>query len=176
MTTVAWDQKVLAVDSLITRTRGEDVDILHVNSCEKMFLMDDGCVFTWCGPVEDGWKFMEWYNTNHKNGTEQPYPKVEGNFTGLLLRLDGTLAEYWDSARYGIVKEKMAFGAVTGSLVAIGAMMAGAGAIDAVRIAMKRCPYTGGEMVMAGKIDEKNKQGSISKKENKTLSQRIYHT
>lgn len=137
MTTIAWDGKTLAVDSL--ETKGSTITSTNI---KKLFL-DVGrfkaVAFT--GSTQDVDEVMDWIKSEEKNQL-----KFDGNFTILAIDEKGRCYRQNKAEIGGFTLEKGLITEGCGSDIALGAMDAGATAIEAVKIACKRNIYTGGKV------------------------------
>ena len=159
MTTIAWDGKTIAADSLVTES-GQ----VMTPSTRKLYPLFDGMgqkyVLGWTGPLHlmrltipriltsetKGWpafssRFLEFMRDIQKG-------EVDYGFTILRcspMRMD--LMDYWMHYPELRVRTGDLHAIGTGSAYAIGAMMAGATAAEAVKIASERSASTGGKIV-----------------------------
>lgn len=138
MTTIAWDGKTLATDSMVT----SDETIL--STVDKKLYLDVGrfkAVAT-CGSAVKTDALIFWI----KEGEEGSPPKMGEDDCILCVTSDGDLYVYWhhDSDCHYCATGNMAAG--SGSDIAFGALDAGATAVEAIKIASKRNVYTGGKV------------------------------
>ncbi len=136
MTTIAWDGRILAVDS-------------QTNSGEIILSQDEDKLFrnigiykaiAFTGVLQEAVVFTDWV----VGGMKKDSPAFEGcamciDDKGWLYVFDGKY-----KGRPLIVKHQDANG--SGYQIALGAMYAGANAIEAVEIACMRDVYTGGKV------------------------------
>lgn len=137
MTTIAWDGKTLAVDSQVTK--GETITSINT---KKLFL-DVGpfkaVAFT--GTNQDIKSVLDWIESGDKNQL-----KFDEFFIILAIDHKGK-CQRMNKAEIG--EFTLEGGVVTegcGGDIALGAMDAGATAVEAVKIACKRDIYTGGRV------------------------------
>jgi len=147
MTTIAYRDGILAADSRVTH--GEDGSA-RTHTCKKLFrkTITQGkktfeVVIATAGESSPGMVFVDWY------GTGKPIPDIflhlGGDFTCLVLTPQG-LFEYDVYCRAEEVLDDF-YAIGSGAKVALGAMACGKSAIEAVRIAARYDPYTGGRIV-----------------------------
>ena len=146
MTTIAYRDGVLAADSRVTY--GEDGSA-RVHTCKKLFRkrVTHGkktfdVIIATAGESSPGMVFVDWY------GTGKPIPDIflhlGGDFSCLVLTPQG-LFEYDVYCRAEeILDDFYAIG--SGAKAALAAMHCGKSAIEAVRIAARIDPYTGGRI------------------------------
>lgn len=147
MTTIAYKDGVLAADSQVTY--GEDGGA-RKHTCKKLFRKTVGTgrkahdvIIATAGESSPGMIFVDWY------GTDKPIPEVflhlDADFTCLVLTPRG-LFEYDVYCRgEEITEDCYAIG--SGAKAALAAMHCGKSALEAVRIAARIDPYTGGRVV-----------------------------
>lgn len=134
MTTIAYCKGVLAGDSQATddqvwKTR----KISRINSSAGTLLVG------WCGEVHSALVFVEWLK-NDKN--RKPDISNE-DFEAIVVAETGKVT-IWTSNLIPWAPRGKFFAIGSGGKVAMGAMLAGKGAVDAVKIACKVDPYTRG--------------------------------
>ena len=132
MTTIAYRDGVIAGDSA---TSGDGNVIGH---CTKVHRIR-GRLVGLCGPIEDGEAFRLWLKAGAKPKAK-PEP-LDEDFLALLVEPDGRVVEY--GRRLVPVGYEAPFYAIgSGGALALGAMAAGAGAEEAVRIACRFDHYS----------------------------------
>jgi len=138
MTVIAWDGKTLAADKLTTSG-----DVALTTTKIFTFELDNKPVYAAsCGTLVEGLILIDWY----KDGADpEKYPEFQkGEKTGstLVIVRDGVCYE-WQTYATPIKHQDpfIAFGC--GREFAIGAMAAGATAIEAVEIASRHNPDCG---------------------------------
>jgi hypothetical protein len=136
MTTIATDGKSMAADS-----RGCCNDVIRCDTEIKIYRLVDGRIAGCSGTITAARDYVRWLN----EGGEKPNVDKENGFHALVLSLDGTAQIHGNDDLPDNVDIPAAIG--SGSSLALGAMLAGAGPTDAVAIAMKRDPFTGGAIV-----------------------------
>lgn len=133
MTTVAWDGETLACD---TRMVGS---YIHQYEARKVFRAN-GALIAGAGTYEDVLTFVDWY----KRGADvESKPSLTDDSTYLVIR-DGEAWKCGPACRLHQVGAPHAIG--SGCCEAMGAMLAGASAKQAVLIAMKLDQHTGGKV------------------------------
>jgi hypothetical protein len=148
VTTIAVRDGIVAADSWATHWSEEGGSRRHV--CSKLYRkrITEGrksfdVIIATAGETSPGLLFVDWYGS----GAEPPQMVRElgGDFTCLILTPHG-LYEADQYCRPDAVLE--AFYAVgSGAKAALAAMHCGKSAVDAVRIAARIDPYTGGRVV-----------------------------
>jgi hypothetical protein len=131
MTTIAYDGKVLASDSLMT---GYDIRRGHV---EKIHRLSDGRMFALSGDyihTDDVRNYLE--------GKRVDPPK--GDYTVVLVQPDGQARLIKDGSTGVNVPHPLAIG--SGDVIALTAMRCGMGAEHAVKIAIEMDVYSGGDV------------------------------
>lgn len=121
------NKEVMAADSQVTSGNRKS----HTLKIYKV----DGDIIGFCGGLEDGLLFVDWYK--HKGDK----PSMEEDFGALVLCKDGTMFEYGSKLVKSEIKEPFA-SIGSGSDIAIGAMEMGADPKQAVKIAAKWDAYT----------------------------------
>lgn len=133
MTTIAWDGKTLASDS---RQIGDYVDQCNVT---KIFTVGSSYLGL-AGDSGKGQIFLRWYKDQTKPRPDQH--SLDG-FEALIIK--GSRTYYVDKTCELIECGKPA-AIGSGCDCAMGAMLAGATAIEAVKIAIKLDQYSGGKV------------------------------
>ena len=135
MTTVAYRDGVLAGDTKVTE--GETV---VDDKQRKVYKLRDGCLYGFAGNLEDGLRLLR---ALRKDLDAHPSGLVE--FSALLVYPDGEVGLYEGNTW---VKQKGAYFAIgSGAVCALSAMDAGAGAVEAVKIGIKRDLRSGGRVM-----------------------------
>lgn len=136
MTTCAWDGTTLASDTRCT------CDIEYVGNESKIFRID-GRLVAGAGATTGIRKFLSWYEKDRRVKT---YPTfVEGEDIEMMTITEDGQASLW--TRHGLGCKLVAPCAIgSGQRFAIGAMLAGKTAVEAVEIAMQRDTATGGDI------------------------------
>lgn len=134
MTTIAFDGKYVATDSLITSG-----DVVYGHT-DKIHEVSGGILIT-AGNCEDWVSAVEWFN----NGRDPLNKPTLENFISIFVPDDGgTVMEY--GSRLIPVFVPVPWSAGTGSDFAKSAMMLGKGAHEAVEFACSLDIYSGGEV------------------------------
>jgi hypothetical protein len=107
------------------------------DDCTKVFKLKGGQLFGGSHSSED---IERLYQSLIKN---QPPPKLE-DIAGLLINQRGHIMLYEGNIWQRIKMPYYAIG--SGSIIAFGALDAGASALEAVRIACRRDPWSGGKI------------------------------
>ncbi len=130
MTIVICDKTAMAADSQATSPYG-------MTACSKVFRLRTGEIVGLSGTLVDGLLFIEWL----KEGAEGKAPPMK-NVEALMIK-GGRIWNY-DSSSFAMkVTDKVA-AIGSGAQFALGAYYAGAGLKQAVQIACKLDPYSGG--------------------------------
>lgn len=146
MTTIAYRKGILAADSQVTF--GGDASGAIKGTCQKLFrkTIKSGrktrtVILATAGESSPGMVFVDWYGT----GGARPDLLKDTDFTCLVLEPDG-LYEVDSLCRpERILAPFYAIG--SGAKAALAAMHCGKSAREAVAIAAKLDPYTGGRIV-----------------------------
>lgn len=148
VTTIAYRDGVIAADSRATYSTEAGGSRKH--TCRKLYRkrITEGrktfdVVIATAGESTPGLVFVEWY------GSGKPIPDVflhlGGDFTCLVLRPDG-LYEYDVYCQAEKIEEEF-YAIGSGAKAALAALHCGKSAIEAVRIACRIDPYSGGRIV-----------------------------
>lgn len=137
MTTIATDGKSMAGDGQ-REVRGT----ISTRNAEKVRRLSDGSVIGTAGDSACGCALIEWL----EGGGDAPKLEPESGFNALQLTSDGKVFIYDKHCMPMPVEPPMAIG--SGMDLAIGAMLAGKSAEDAVMIAVRRDPGTGGKITV----------------------------
>lgn len=143
MTTIVWDGKTLATDS-----RATHADIVESDSVKKLFKIKSSrsnylaCAV--CGDYVQGLKIIKWL----KAGMSDDFPEIDKDRTTsvICLREDKALDIYRSVDKGFPLPIKGLYTDGSGWELAMGAMDAGATAIEAVKIAIKRDIHSGGKV------------------------------
>lgn len=154
MTTIAYRDGILVADSHATYDSGS----LHKHTCRKLFrkTVVEGkkktdVIIGTAGDSSPSLVFVDWYGTNKP--PPDTFLHIGGDFLCLVLTPKG-LFEYDIYCRgEQVLDDFYAIG--SGSPFALGAMAAGKSAYDAVRIAAKFDPFTGGR-IQSETLEKKN--------------------
>lgn len=132
MTVVAWDGKTLAVDRQATSGG-------LISEHTKIIKLKDGEVLAFWGHINEYALITSWY----VNGAiESEFPKLSDQIGMLVVSPEGAAVEY--EANPAPIEIEVSFYAWgQGRELAMGAMAAGADAIQAVRIANQHSAYCG---------------------------------
>lgn len=136
MTTIAWDGKTLAADTL---AHGSAILKVH-----KLHRLSDGSMFGAAGSCQEVMAVRDWLNGGEK-------PSDLENFEALIIRRGVVEILGMRLMREPVLEPFWVIG--SGSHLAIAAMALGKSAIDAVRLAARFDLYTGGpvEFMRLGK-------------------------
>lgn len=137
MTTIAYRDGVLAAD---TATYLNDSSVRVPGRSSKVRKLPDGSLYSGAGVVSQIEALGRWL----ASGSSLEQPRFD-DVTALHVRADGTVRIYDGCAEREIIDAPF-YAVGTGAAAAIGAMMAGATATEAIRIAMAIDPYTAGEI------------------------------
>ena len=134
MTTIAYRNGVLAGDSQVTDGQIWTADkLFDVSSSAGRLLVGV------CGDVYAGLVFVEWL----KNEKSRKPDIGNEDFEAIVIAESGRVT-IWNQSLIGWRPKGKYFAIGSGGPVAMGAMSAGKGAIDAVKVACKHDPYTRG--------------------------------
>lgn len=136
MTTIAWDGKTLAADSQAQTT--------FKTRSRKLYRLPDGAIFGAAGFVQEALAVLAWLNGGEKPGDLE-------NFEGLIINKAGGDVLGMRLMREPVLEPFYAIG--SGAHYALAAMACGKSAVEAVRIAARFDPGTGGpvEFMRLGK-------------------------
>ena len=138
MTTIAWDGKTLAVDSMVTN------GAVVVSTTEKKLFLDVGRfkAIAMAGSIVQLLPLIEWIRGGEKGDS----PEMDGTDHLMCVTDKGKLLAFWHGCSdTGLQCDGVSAGG-SGCEIALGAMDAGATAVEAVKIACKRDVYTGGRV------------------------------
>jgi len=131
---VAWDGKTLVADRM-----GSNNGLTF--TMVKMQKFPDGTVLAWCGIQEQGLLLAKWFREG-ADPEKWPAFQKKDEWTSLLILKDGKLTEYeQEPIAQEVLDPRMAWG--HGRAFALGAMAAGASAVEAVTIASTFDIYCG---------------------------------
>jgi hypothetical protein len=133
MTIIACDGKSMAADGLCTGG-----GLIHDSEMEKVHRLNDGRLVGICGTAYGMQPFISWLNDESPDK-----PSLDSSFEALVLYPDGSCRSYNDSCQW--IDQPTPCVTGSGSMVALGAMLAGADAITAVGICTKVCTGIGGK-------------------------------
>lgn len=145
MTTIAYRDGVMAGDGRETYVEEGESSMVARDDCVKIHRLPDGRLF-------GASKTSEEINVLHDallNGLTQdpvklwPTPKLE-DINAMVIDTDGTIYAY-EGVRWERIEEKY-FAVGSGSRFAFPALDAGATALRAVEIGVKRDPFSGGKV------------------------------
>lgn len=134
MTTIAVDGKSVAGDGMVT----SGTTVCNTDFC-KVHRLSDGRIAGIAGSAFNVIPFVEWL----ENGGD--CPELSEGFDALVLHPDGKCWAYNEKGRF--IPEPAPTAVGSGREIAIGAMLAGASAREAVAIAATRDNGTGGAIV-----------------------------
>jgi hypothetical protein len=161
MTTIAYRDGIIAADSRMTYTTDAGGSRKHL--CTKLYRkkVTEGkktyeVIIATAGESSPALIFVDWY------GSGKPVPDLllylGGDFTCLILTPKG-LFEADVYCRPDQINEPF-YAVGSGSKEALAAMHCGKSAIDAVRIAARIDPYTGGKIISDSLIPKETKRGA----------------
>ena len=136
MTTIACRDRILASDSACI----EGDTIAH--EMKKLFRVR-GMLVGCCGLATDISNFVHWLR---KGADVDDYPKMR-QFSALIVAHDGTVTGFEEMSPHGLVITAPYCAIGTGMDVALGAMYAGASAVEAVKAARAHNTATVGRVV-----------------------------
>lgn len=135
MTTIAYRDGVMAGDGRETAIGEDESSVILGDDCVKVFKLRNGNLFGGSRGSEDIFRLQQALEKGYKP------PKLE-DINALLVDRKGRLWLYEGRVWQPITQSYYAVG--SGSVFALGAMDAGATALEAVAIGVKRDPYSGG--------------------------------
>lgn len=131
MTTIAYDGRVLAADSLVT------CGTMRFGHTEKIIKLNDGRYFAMAGSIELSALIASWLNGE----TEKPELKADDKCNGIVVSPNGKAFELSNSLR--IFPACIPWAGGSGDQVAMTAMRCGKDAEAAVRLACEMDIYSG---------------------------------
>jgi hypothetical protein len=137
MTTIAYRDGVLASDSRETICGNDETAMVVDDNSVKVFKLRDGRLYGGAQASEDIVRLYEALKAG------APLPKLD-DVVGMLIDKRGRIWLYEGNIWQRITLRYYAIG--TGAPFAMGAMDAGATAIEAARIGARRDPYSGGKV------------------------------
>lgn len=145
MTTVAFRDGVMAGDS-----RGNDaaVGIVAIPKVFRKKIKGKEYIFGVAGYWEAALMFMEWFSTR-ENSLHERLMKLSGDSEFDVIIWDGERLMGVDQFMYPVEITESYYAIGSGARHAITAMDCGKSSRQAVQMAMKRDPYTGGRVVTA---------------------------
>lgn len=138
MTTIAWDGEILAADSQAQTT--------FKSRIRKLYRLTDGSIFGAAGLVQEALAVVAWLQGDEK-------PTDLQNFEGLIITAAGASVLGMRLMREPVLEPFYAVG--SGAHYALTAMACGKNAVQAVRVAIRFDPESGGRVqtMKLGKID-----------------------
>lgn len=147
MTTIAVREGIIAADSRLTVDYGSGA---RKHTCRKLFRkkITEGkktfdVIIATAGEASSGMVFHDWYGSG--KSIPEVFLHLGGDFTCLVLRPEG-LFEFDVYCRPERIEEDF-YAVGSGAMAALAAMHCGKSALEAVRIAARLDPFTGGRIV-----------------------------
>jgi len=141
MTVIAYRDGVLASDSRITSGK----DFLEGDSCTKIYRLSDGSVVGLAGDNHNGLLLLEALR-EASTGDIRTLPKGPFKKAEALLVSPRRKVFMYSGGWYDDKHMQGYYAIGSGSIVALGAMDAGATAVEAVKIGIKRSVFCGGRV------------------------------
>lgn len=138
MTTVAFDGKTLAADACMI------VDGRKYRYSGKIKRLKNGCLVGFAGIVSTGQALMEWLETADDN--KKPETTEEEDAEAILISPTGNIM-FCDRNGGMIWTEDRQAAIGSGGDLALGALLSGATAVQAVQLAIERDPNSGFEVI-----------------------------
>ncbi len=157
MTLIVYRDGVMAGDSLVTKQSGT----LIVDHAKKVYKSSDGYLFGCCGATYDIQHYNDWFMHNR----DKKMPPMK-NISVLQISPDGVIRVFDDEFKmdsFFIHNKWYAMG--LGHEFATGCLMAGASAVDTVKMATKRIPYIGGKICAVRLTNWPDCDTTLSKKQ-----------
>jgi ATP-dependent protease HslVU (ClpYQ) peptidase subunit len=136
MTTIACDGKSMAGDG-----QAETCHTIITTEAIKVRRLNDGRIIGSCGEVAYAKQVIAWLN-----GEGDKPDKSEDDFAALILNVDGSIEHIGGHCVPTLAQSPFAIG--SGMDFAIGAMECGKTPFEAVQIAARRDPGTGGKITV----------------------------
>jgi hypothetical protein len=133
VTTIATDGVTMAADTLGTRA-----EIIFASSLDKLERLNDGSILGCAGRSATLRELALWLNG------EGEFPKDHGEWGAIHLTKQGPRLYNSSGRAWAYLDAPAAIG--TGAELALGAMLVGCSPVQAVEIAARRDPFTGGEV------------------------------
>ena len=163
MTTIAYKDGVLSTDTQIS------AGISYAYHIDKLVRVDEhDCWLSMCGSVAHFKDFLRWFRADGGDREDVEVPEFEEeSFGAIVLYDDGRVHMYDEQFDYLEHPPEKPLAIGSGASAALGAMYAGKGSADAVRIAALIDHATGGDIctVVAGyKPPKKRRKNSPRKR------------
>lgn len=142
MTTIATDGRSMAGDG-ITLTANE---IVANHTATKVQRLSDGSLLGCAGSTAVKHRIRDWLEAQLA-GKSPPFPSIKGPFSVIWLRRDGTARYFNEDGRENWSALGFPFAIGSGAELAMGAMAARKSPREAVEIASRHDPYTGGVII-----------------------------
>ena len=138
MTTIAFDGKTLAADTAM------EFDGIKVRFTGKLRRFASGCLAGFAGDVPSGIKLLDWLESDDLNAKLELDADVDVG--AILVTPDGGLTLYGgDGVEIPLEGPYATLG--SGAALALGVLIAGKSAVDAVQAAIERDPNSGFEVI-----------------------------
>lgn len=134
MTVIAYRDGVMAADTGVITG---DMFVAHI---KKITRTPDGGLCAAAGSSADAAAFARWCSGAMRTGD---FPTVGSDFVGYLVTNGGEIRAYNHGGNFAVLETDY-FATGSGYEVAMGAMDAGASAVEAATIAINRCTTCGG--------------------------------
>lgn len=142
MTTIAYKDGVLAADTAMI-----DKGSAKVYGRTKIARRNDGALIAACGNSAWGDAFRAWAVNGQYPGDLPTLPEKASSASGAVISADGTVVVWTtEDGNLTTATRPPYFAMGSGAPFALGAMFAGASAIDAVRAAMHHDEASGGSI------------------------------
>jgi ATP-dependent protease HslVU (ClpYQ) peptidase subunit len=135
MTTIAYKDGELAGDGRIT----EDGTVI-TDKQRKVHRLRDGRLVGWAGSLAGSKRFLKALRDN-----PDTLPELKLDVNAIVIARNGKVSLFEENTWMELKQPHYAYG--SGSLIALGAMDAGASATEAVRIAARRDTGSGGRVL-----------------------------
>ena len=144
MTTVAWDGEILAADTAAV------ISGRSVRYEGKLRRFDNGFIGGLCGALEPCLEAMDFLNECDCEPDGWERPSISGGGEIVVVTLDRKVILFNTKKLVRVTLKEAKYAMGSGGDIALGAMMAGAGAPQAVRYAIERDPNSGFDVVFMG--------------------------
>lgn len=138
MTTIVYRDGVLAADGRVTQN-----DTIVGDNFVKIHVLNDGGAVAVCGRPDECMPIVEWLKQASAGEQAGPQPEIESS---TLLHVTGDGRVRLLAEKHWIEMDEPFIAAGSGSAAALGALHAGANAVEAVAAATKTDPYSGGQI------------------------------
>lgn len=139
MTTICWDGKTLAADTCAL------ISGIRASFPRKLRRFKDGSIAGFAGDIEPALMALDWLDDGGVDPAAAPDLKAGGEI--MVVTRDREIILYNSKRLVPVTIEERLYAMGSGGEIALGAMMHGATALQAVRYAIERDPSSGFNVV-----------------------------